>query len=99
MDSMQLEFHNYEEITPESAPMCFLVPEDKISSFTALCAARLMPTTDEKQLIQTIVMAALETEHIVFKDPEILIEAVIRNPRLREEMLAFAEQLLTQNLQ
>ncbi len=99
MDAMNLEFYNYEEITPEATPMCLLVPADKIQTFTALCAARLMPTTDEKQIIQTLVMAAMETEHIVFKDADILVEAVIRNPRMHAEALAFAEQILTQNLQ
>ena len=99
MDTMDLEFHNYEEVVPESAPMCLLVPADKVKAFTALCEARLMPTTDERQIIQTVVMAALETEQIVFKDPDILVEAVIRSPRMHEGVLAFAEQLLTQTLQ
>lgn len=67
MDSMNLEFHNYEEMVTETAPMCFLVPADKIKAFTALCEARLTPTTDERQLIQTVVLAALETEQIVLK--------------------------------
>lgn len=99
MDAMNLEYHHYEELVPESAAMCFLVPENKVASFTALCAARLMPTTDERHIVQTVVMAALETEQIMFKDPDILVEAVIRNPRMRDSVLAFAEQLLTQNLQ
>jgi hypothetical protein len=99
MDALNLEFYNYEEVVPESAPMCLLVPADKVKAFTALCQARVVPTTDERQIIQTVVMAALETEQIVFKDPDILVEAVIRNPRLHDEVLAFAEQFLTQNLQ
>lgn len=99
MDSMNLEFHNYEEMVTETAPMCFLVPADKIKAFTALCEARLTPTTDERQLIQTVVLAALETEQIVFKDPDILVEAVIRDQGMHKEVLAFAEQLLTKNLQ
>lgn len=76
-----------------------LVPEDKVESFTMLCKTRLPMTTDERQLIQTVICAALETEHIVFKDPNILVEAVIRNPQKRAEILSFAESILSENIQ
>lgn len=96
---MNLDFHTYESFVPEEQSVCMLVPADKVAAFSALCKARLPMTTDERQLIQTVICAALETEHLVFKDPDILVEAVIRNPHKRAEILCFAESILAENIQ
>lgn len=70
-----------------------------IQRFKETLDRRLVPTTDEKSMVQAVVMAALETEQLKIDRPEIIVEALLCNPEKRAEAVAYYESLLKKNIQ
>jgi hypothetical protein len=94
-----LREYNFDEtVVPQEDAVIFGMQPDTMQRFTE-CLERRLVITDEKSMVQSVVMAALEVEGLELKHPEMITEAVLANPEMKAEALGFVESILNKNLQ
>ncbi len=96
-----LQEHNFNEEfhTEENLGIFLDQKAAQVNEFEKRLAQDLMCVAGEENIIRTVVMAALETEGLDMRKPEIIVESVLANPEIKAEMLNMAENIMRQNLQ
>lgn len=96
-----LEEHHFEEdvIHQEEQSVLLGMPVDNLDRFKMILKSRVYNTADEREVMQMVVMAALEAEGLKLRRPEVIVEALLANPEMRAEAVCYVEEILKGNIQ
>ena len=91
---------NFEEnVIQQHEPGMFLLGNDsEVERFQELLQAKAYPTANESEMIQVVVVAALEAAGLELDHPELIAEAVMANPEMHAEAIAYFETILAKDV-